>query len=29
MTGREIVNMCSAIIKRQDIDINLLLMYIN
>lgn len=29
MTGREIVNMCSAIIKRQDLNVDLLLYYIN
>lgn len=29
MTGQEIVNMCSAIIKRQDINVTLLLQFIN
>ena len=29
MTGQQIVNMCAAIIKRQDLNIDLLLMFIN
>lgn len=29
MTGQQIVNMCSAIIKRQDLNTDLLLMFIN